>query len=663
MATVEPINTCLSSEVHYMVCTLGLDKTDRTDLETIVNVSGQICWENITSYVQTLENEEQSLDFVQSVRLLGPVCKTVHLYLLSLTRKQFEDQYGLWLGWTNNKELLIEVFEAPRSSQQTAVALGLMKLTACLERALGDVYLMIGSECPFLLRELMASQELVMVFGQGVMNILRVFLGSPRSLNLRNILWHGFAAPQEIPPMYLSMLLLLTAGLGQLLEQHLLQRTSKLEHRPYFQFTQLEDLAVFPDFNEEALKTAENLIEKSNFIMEIMLPYWREGFTAYTQQRYDDCVILLLPQMEMGLRRIFTTSNNCSNRLLTAESTTLFTTFDEMLVQHLDNQDVNQLPLILGEPLMEILWDLLNHQAGPRIRDHLSHGELDFNVFPREIADHLITLSIVLLYRFSRDEDILVMESQWLTKIISSTSSYRSRFHPIGRLKQQLRDCVKSLQKWDGIPRPRVESAHDKSGFYPDSTERILHGSLTEEIIYNLMNQLLPHYKEAILPVHCLLTHLQPELMTKLLDVQMYSLYCPRIVLEVVALLRKVTSQCLSISEQVMSNTATRYQQWIDKSLRSRQRHNYLRMLNSIDFLHSVLNLFTLLLTVELLNVQRVSEKTSSECHHYLKFLKSMLQYTENMVTCTSPDKNKWDESWDLTKKILLKVKNFYSKS
>uniref|UniRef100_A0A4W3GQW9 ER membrane associated RNA degradation n=1 Tax=Callorhinchus milii TaxID=7868 RepID=A0A4W3GQW9_CALMI len=637
MATVEPINTCLSSEVHYMVCTLGLDKTDRTDLETIVNVSGQICWENITSYVQTLENE-QSLDFVQSVRLLGPVCKTVHLYLLSLTRKQFEDQYGLWLGWTNNKELLIEVFEAPRSSQQTAVALGLMKLTACLERALGDVYLMIGSECPFLLRDLMASQELVMVFGQGVMNILQVFLGSPRSLNLRNILWHGFAAPQEIPPMYLSMLLLLTAGLGQLLEQHLLQRTSKLEHRPCFQFTQLEDLAVFPDFNEEALKTAENLIEKSNFIMEIMLPYWREGFTAYTQQRYDDCVILLLPQMEMGLRRIFTTSNNCSNRLLTAEVNTSHLQHSDMLVQHLDNQDVNQLPLILGEPLMEILWDLLNHQAGPRIRDHLSHGELDFNVFPREIADHLITLSIVLLYRFSRDEDIL--ESQWLTKIISSTSSYRSRFHPIGRLKQQVAGPY----------------------FVLPTTPQILILCMNE-IIYNLMNQLLPHYKEAILPVHCLLTHLQPELMTKLLDVQMYSLYCPRIVLEVVALLRKVTSQCLSISEQVMSNTATRYQQWIDKSLRSRQRHNYLRMLNSIDFLHSVLNLFMLLLTVELLNVQRVSEKTSSECHHYLKFLKSMLQYTENMVTCTSPDKNKWDESWDLTKKILLKVKNFYSKS
>ena len=32
------------------------------------------------------------------------------------------------------------------------------------------------------------------------MDVLRVFVGSPRGLNLRNVLWHGFAAPQEVPP-------------------------------------------------------------------------------------------------------------------------------------------------------------------------------------------------------------------------------------------------------------------------------------------------------------------------------------------------------------------------------------------------------------------------------------------------------------------------------
>lgn len=35
--------------------------------------------------------------------------------------------------------------------------------------------------------------------------------------------------------------------------------------------------------------------------------------------RYADSVILLLPQLEVGLRLLFTTSNKCPNRLLTAE--------------------------------------------------------------------------------------------------------------------------------------------------------------------------------------------------------------------------------------------------------------------------------------------------------------------------------------------------------
>lgn len=35
--------------------------------------------------------------------------------------------------------------------------------------------------------------------------------------------------------------------------------------------------------------------------------------------RYADSVILLLPQLEAGLRLLFTTTNKCPNRLLTAE--------------------------------------------------------------------------------------------------------------------------------------------------------------------------------------------------------------------------------------------------------------------------------------------------------------------------------------------------------
>lgn len=49
------INTCLSVQVHHMVCNLGLEKVDSVDLERIVTVSGQVCWEAITFYLRTLD--------------------------------------------------------------------------------------------------------------------------------------------------------------------------------------------------------------------------------------------------------------------------------------------------------------------------------------------------------------------------------------------------------------------------------------------------------------------------------------------------------------------------------------------------------------------------------------------------------------------------------
>lgn len=53
----------------------------------------------------------------------------------------------------------------------------------------------------------------------------------------------------------------------------------------------------------------------------------------------------------------------------------------------------------------EFLWDFLNHQEGPRVRDHLSHGEVSLPAFPKGLADQLLAFSLVLLLRFA-DEDL-----------------------------------------------------------------------------------------------------------------------------------------------------------------------------------------------------------------------------------------------------------------
>ncbi|NXB41589.1 EMARD protein, partial [Eulacestoma nigropectus] len=650
----DSITTCLSQPVHYAICKLGFEKKDTYDINNILSGNGEVCWQAITQHVCYLESD-QSVDYIKSIRSLGPVCESVNLYFKSLTKEQFVIQYASWFHWTNCTEVFLEVFDVLQYTQATEVALGLMKLTSCLERALGDVYLLNDNDCPFLLRDLLASEQLADVFGQAVMNVLRVFIGSPYGLNLRNVLWHGFASPQEIPAKYCAMLLFLTAGLGQLLQTYLLQTKCVLVHRPYVVFISSEELDAFPDLNNEILSIAEKLVKQSSFVLKTMLPFWTAALTAFKQSRYADSVILLLPQLEVGLRLLFTTTNKCPNRLLTAESSALYTTFNEMLAKHLDNEEVNQLPVVLEEPAMasDFLWDFLNHQEGPRIRDRLSHGEINLETFPREVANQIVGFAITILCRFSDEDMFSLKEHMDIKPLMNCASCYRSQFHPISRLKKQVLECMKSIHLWPELPTVPEEQIPMIKGL-EGNAEANTFILMISEIISQLQHYMPQNCCSSDDPIDSVLTE---RLLMELCDTRICTLYSPRPVLEVVVVLRKISTQCHQVSQQVIAGAGLRYTQWMNKTLRSRQRHNYLRMLNSIKFLSPVLRLILLLITLELVSVHSVCKKNPFDYQQYLKFLKSLLQYTENLVTHTSPEKNKWDETMELTNKILIKIR------
>ncbi|XP_023053914.2 endoplasmic reticulum membrane-associated RNA degradation protein isoform X5 [Piliocolobus tephrosceles] len=535
-----------------------------------------------------------------------------------------------------------------------------MKLTSCLERALGDVFLLIGKECPFLLRDLLASEELAQVFGQSVMNVLKVFIGSPCGLNLRNVLWHGFASPEEVPPKYCSMMMLLTAGLGQLLKNYLQKTKLTLAHRSFITPTNLEDLIVFPDVTYEVLSVLEEAMTKSAFILKIMLPYWEVALVKFKSHRFADCAILLLTQLETGLRNVFATLNRCPKRLLTAESTTLYTTFDEILAKHLNDGKINQLPLFLGEPAMEFLWDFLNHQEGPRIRDHLSHGEINLHEFSKETTNQLLAFSVVLLLRFV-DEGLLSVfkEKAAVELLVSLAEGYSSRCHPVFQLKKQVLSCEESIRVWALLPFP--EELTWEAVRLEDNSET----NACYSLITKMTDELYHHIPEN----HCVLKDLDhlptetwPQLLRELCSTPVPTLFCPRIVLEVLVVLRSIGKQCHRVSGQVTVASELRHRQWVERTLRSRQRQNYLRMWSSIRLLSPVLSLILLLVTLELVNVHAVCGKNAHEYQQYLKFVKSILQYTENLVAYTSYEKNKWNETIHLTHTALLKIWTFSEK-
>ncbi|XP_074044202.1 endoplasmic reticulum membrane-associated RNA degradation protein isoform X4 [Macrotis lagotis] len=681
MLITDSITTCLSPLVYDIVCRLGFEVKESHDINNIVSQHGEVCWETIAECI-CYTDSGQNVDYLKSVSLLGPVCETVHTHICSLTGIQFEDQYAFWFQWTNIPELFPEIFVALKSPQPAAVPLSLMKLTSCLERALGDVFLLIGKECPFLLRDLLISKELAEVFGQSVMEILRVFIGSPCGLNLRNILWHGFVSPQEIPPKYCSMLVLLTAGLGQLLKSYLQQTNFTFIHRPFVTFTNLKELSIFPDVSDEVLSVVEELIKKSTFVLKIMTPFWETIVTKFRSHRYADCIILLLTQLETGLRKVFTTVNKCPQRFLTAESTTFYTTFDEILAKQLSDDEINNLPLFLGEPAMEFLWDFLNYQDGPRVRDHLSHGEISLNDFPKEVANQLFAFSIVLLLRFV-GEDVLSVskENASIKTLINCANCYCSQFHPLSQLKKKILYCEKSIRIWPQLPLVPVEQIQEATRLEDTPETNDCH-----HLIIKISSE-LQHY---MLQGDCNLSNLLDNpptakwslLLHELCNKRIRTLYCPRSVLEVLVILQKISVQCHLVSDQIIATTEIRFKQWMQKTLRSRQRQNYLRMLSrinlsfrfvlvegspqtamlSIKLLCPVLQLILLLITLELVNIHTVNEKNICEYQQYLKFLKSVLQYTENLVTYSNQEKNKWDESINITHIVLVKIWAFSEK-
>ncbi|XP_073645947.1 endoplasmic reticulum membrane-associated RNA degradation protein isoform X8 [Tursiops truncatus] len=597
----DPITTCLSPSVYDTICNLGFEARENCDISSIVTQNGEVRWMTITDSVVYTESA-QGLDYGGSVRLLGPVCQAVHLHLSSLTKGQFETRYSSGFQWTGVPELFPEMFDALGSLQSLAISLSLMKLTSCLERALGDVYLLIRKECPFLLRDLIASEELSQVFGQSVMDVLKVFVGSPRGLNLRNVLWHGFAAPQEIPPKYCSMMILLTAGLGQLLKGYLQQTKFTLAHRPFITLTSLEDLIVFPDVTYEVLSVLEEVMKKSTFILKIMLPYWEVALLNFKSHRFADCAILLLVQLETGLRKVFATVNKCPKRLLTAESTALYTTFDEILAKHLNDGKINQLPLFLGEPAME--------KAAVRA-------------------------------------------------LVSIAEAYGARCHPVSQLKKQVLSCERSIGVWPLLPLP--EGSEREAQRSEGNSEINACHSLITEIVAELCHHVpethrVPHASEHLRPEEW------PQLLRELCSIPVRTLFCPRAVLEVLAVLRKIGAHCCRVCGQVAACAELRRRQWEDRSLRSRQRRNYLRLVHSIKLLFPMLYLILLLIALELVNIHVVLGKNTSEYQQYLRFLKSVLQYTENLAAYTSQDKNKWDEAVNLTQVALLKIWTFSEK-
>ncbi|XP_014672506.1 PREDICTED: endoplasmic reticulum membrane-associated RNA degradation protein-like isoform X2 [Priapulus caudatus] len=394
----------------------------------------------------------------------------------------------------------------------------------------------------------------------------------------------------------------------------------------------------------------KRLVHSSCFVTPTFKPYWELALHLLQHGRHGYGLALLLPQLEHGLRRVFTTVNKCQERMLTAENTVLFTTFDEMLLPQLADGRENKLMSAIGESYMMVLFDLLVHTDGPRIRDKLSHGEINFSSLPLVLFDHVSALCLAFCSACLPSDAPLRTENG-VYRLLAAIKGYESIFHPRSALVRQIKDCSGSLSTWSElcVPDDRVFDGIRCSWSNVSATEPLFRPACQAALSITQMSSTFCDggLDKFVLPFE----HIVKQTQHLLQGMTGSTLYRPKAELELIGLLRCIVQNCTALSEQLQNGLNLRFRQLQEKELRSRQRATYQRALESIT---SIGVGTRLALVVVCYVLDTLEHRTAADDRHKTaRCLKRTLQYVENLRSMTHPTRNRWMETRALTEAFI----------
>ncbi|XP_022333881.2 endoplasmic reticulum membrane-associated RNA degradation protein-like [Crassostrea virginica] len=664
------IETCLSAKVHFLITKVGKDKLNERSFS--LTPEGCIDWEKACSYLPGTRSDSHEY-FVTAVEALSPVFFEAEKHLLS---SQWEDiwiKHKNHLKWIpeNHHQAVVDSLKSLRSDNSSDHLLALQLLSSILERALGDVFENESClQCPSLLKDILNSREITQVFGTHVIQILRILMGPPTSLNLRNLVWHGFPSPGEIPRRYGCFLYLTIPSLGRILED---KGKQPVAHRKLMELELDPSITRdFPDLKNH-LSTVKTMIDITQSLhgrktlLQCILGLVED-------QRSMHAAILLLPQLEHLLRLTFASVNSCSERVLTAESDTLFTTLSEIFEKYLPNGDVNRISETLGESLMDLLFDLLVYPDGPRIRDRVGHGESNLQNFPESLSSAIVLAFVLVLWKCSKSAD----QNALFKDLTIFETQYSAFYHPLSIVKQKILQVAEDVARlpdvlqYDAELTPRKEPQHNSlleiltikadkdmfeaiQGVTKDMLQLICQDWGILQTPEEISNSLFQVFSDGRTMFQMFLEG-KISTLYRFCDKQQNTLdftskgtgACEA---EIAGLLSRVLTELQTSIQQVMSTLSARQKQLADRCLRSRQRDNLIRLIRSCPFHCHSAHVVLLLCSWKLYTL---SIHTGPKL---LRFLKQLLQFVENLRTFTNPENNKWTDCVSAYREFMLKAK------
>ncbi|XP_002121720.4 endoplasmic reticulum membrane-associated RNA degradation protein-like isoform X1 [Ciona intestinalis] len=558
-------------------------------------------------------------------------------------------QIAAWLPGINQNHVNQWV-AALLSNAKVDMVVHLLHITAALERALRGIYLQQDSCCPFLLRDLLNSSIVVDVLGNTHGKLLKILFGGPESLNLRNLLWHGFVSPTDIPTVYFFATLITIGEISTCLTENQVQSVTL----PFIKKVDTE-LLICDYFKGVQIKEhcdeIVQIFQSSNYVSPAMLPYFVEALKLFQNSRYGYCVITLLPQIEHILRCRYAHCNGFPERVKTAQSTEFYIIMDDVLNENLKNGDENKIQHVISHPVLELFIDVFNLPAGLRLRDHISHGEMNVDEISEEIASVVVYCAVAVAHNVELHltekntcEEPL-NERMWrcCPKLIPNSffeillpflMNYESLFHPLSFAKRHTFYCFDKLQKLDTLKVPSHISA------LLSSSELQQQRTLCKTLITAscLQVDIAADTDQTKLKLKEKLKQIGKEKLSTLFRSEDS---------ELSVLLEQAAYKCKVSVDHILDAIAHRQDLLEQRLLRSRQRENFAKLLLWCPVFSCGLCLLCCFL------FSNIYSTKNSIVNSTIKRMKQVLKICENLASLTESDKNKWDDAKDLFYNLL----------
>ncbi|KAK3092945.1 hypothetical protein FSP39_009217 [Pinctada imbricata] len=318
-----------------------------------------------------------------------------------------------------------------------------------------------------------------------------------------------------------------------------------------------------------------------------------------TAEYFEECTRQLAPVFSQAERLLSRLDTEDYGRQYDQLNTVLGNI--QMLDPVLPSGAENQLKEELGENFMDMIHDLLVYPDGPRVRDKLGHGEVDFYDFPEILVKAVIlTVCAFVIQKTasSRQTNTCSDQKVFLTSLKEYTRKYNSLFHPVSMVKKKLHDVVELFLAF-----------RNSIKLSPDLQLRTANTVYLNED--HLRGMFLVRSEQATKLCDKLFTtqelSVPREKDTHSFDGRHNSASLrssePHIS-EIVCLLQHIVDEIHTVLRQTTDTLADRQQQFSDHLLRSRQRDNLKKLINSCPFLHQSMLFVSVIVIWQLYNLE-----------------------------------------------------------